>query len=120
MGWMGPLTNRQYEVWTEWLDLQWNNPGVLEYYLMQIACQVTRSNAKNPKSVKMQNFKLEFKARNSNPQGKRQRDLQMAWSKARWAAIIGTDQPPTPPPDNSIDSEPVGVGEYAIEERVGS
>jgi len=88
MGWEGPLTARQYEVWQAWLDLQWNRPSRTDHYLMQIAAQVTRAAAKNPRSVKSEGFKIEFKTRDT-PKNPAQKQIELQQSKARWGAILG-------------------------------
>lgn len=57
---------------------------------MQIAHAVTRANAKNPRSVKFDHMKMEFRPTDSSrPKSKAQVKVETAFSKARWAAILG-------------------------------
>lgn len=89
---------------------------------MQVALNVLRSNAKNPGRFKMKDCELQFRGRERKPRSKAQRQLEMQWSKFRWATIIGTDLPPRPSDNHhpSPEQEPLGEGEYAVEERIGS
>jgi len=40
MGWCGPMTHRQFEVWQEWLNQQWNKPSRTDHYLLRIASYI--------------------------------------------------------------------------------
>lgn len=53
-------THRQFLGWDAWLEEQWNRPDRNDHYLMQIAVTIQRLLAKNPKSIKLSNFKLSF------------------------------------------------------------
>jgi hypothetical protein len=61
MGWIGPVTHRQYLAWQEWLDEQWDCPDRTDHYLMSIAAEVRRGNAKNPRQVEVDHLRLKFK-----------------------------------------------------------
>lgn len=61
MGWDGPITHRQFICWNEWLDfIAINQTSRDNYYQMQVACEQRRSISKNPRSVKLDHFKLRF------------------------------------------------------------
>lgn len=88
MGWPGPVTHRQFLAWQAWFTFSVNDPGRIEYYLMQIAMEVRRGHVKKPNSLKMDQFKLNFKAgeEESNPKPKRRmtKEEVSAISKQRW------------------------------------
>ena len=75
---------RQYRAWNAWLDQERNRPTKSEHYLMQIACEVCRGNAKNPKSVKLEQFKLKF----TDP-AKESILVRATRSKNVWMAALG-------------------------------
>jgi hypothetical protein len=109
MGWEGPLTARQAQVWSAWFSRQMNQPDRTDHYLMQIALVVARSNSKRPRSIKMKDFELEFREKD-RPKKKSaaQRQIEMQYSKAMWAARLGTTVGPRSPV----------TGEYEVDEPV--
>ena len=56
-------TNREYETWMAWLDMQWNNPDLICHYLMQVAMEVRRLFRKNPNAVHLKHMKIPFESR---------------------------------------------------------
>lgn len=60
MGWVGPMTHRQFTLWQTWLNAQLDIPSRDNYYQMQIACEQRRTFSKNPKDVTPDQFKLTF------------------------------------------------------------
>lgn len=89
LGWPGPMTHRQFLVWSAWLDEQWNRPDRTDHYLMQVAAEVRRGNAgKKARQVKMQHFLLEFKQVQ-----KEKRKETAAEAKARWLNVVGYKEP---------------------------
>ena len=48
MGWSGPMTDRQYNAWLNWLDADMNNPSRADYYAMMVA---QASGAKNVQPI---------------------------------------------------------------------
>lgn len=60
MGWDGPMTNRQYLVWIEWLKGDWNNPSRSDHYQMQTACEVRRVLSSEPNKIQSEQFKIPF------------------------------------------------------------
>lgn len=49
-----------FRSWLVWLDDWLNQPGKQEYYMMRIALEVARANAKDPNSVNLDQFKIRF------------------------------------------------------------
>jgi len=46
----------------EYLDEQWNEPKLSDFYLMQIACEVRRVLARNRNAIQLKHFLLKFNA----------------------------------------------------------
>ena len=64
-----------------------NEPGKTEYYLAQIAHAIIASNAKDPKTVKLDNYLMTFKkARKAAPVPVGDKVSQ---SKQSWLGIVG-------------------------------
>ncbi len=62
MGWPGPMTHRQYLVWQEWLNQEWNRPDRSDHYAMQVAKTVAQSAAgRHGRGIKLNQFKIPFK-----------------------------------------------------------
>lgn len=100
MGWPGPPTHRQYLATQTWLNLQWNQPSRADNYAMQIAYEVRRANAKNPRSVKMRHLQLRFEERKTAARMGPMTVEQVAAAKARWRGwikrpILRVDAPQT-------------------------
>lgn len=87
MGWPGPMTHRQYLAWDAWLDWQWDRPGLTEHYLMQAAWVAAQANAKNPRRLKMEQFRLRFGAEKARRPAAG-REQAAAWSKAKWLGMM--------------------------------
>lgn len=58
---MKDVTHREYLEWVDIFDEEWNEPDRHDYYQMQTALNVARGNAKNPRSLNLQQFKIPFK-----------------------------------------------------------
>jgi hypothetical protein len=65
LDWIDPVTNKPFSLthrqaiaWEEYTLLALEYPTRADYYAMVIACQVARSNAKDPASVRLSNFRL--------------------------------------------------------------
>ena len=54
------VTNREYLTWQAWFSDEMNRPSRSDYYLMQIACEVARVLAKDPRKIQQKHFLLEF------------------------------------------------------------
>lgn len=88
LGWPGPMTHRQFLAWQAWLDEQWDRPDRTDQYLMQIACEVARANAKHPDRLRLEHFRLRFGA--ARPAGRKLTPEEAAAaSKARWMMAAG-------------------------------
>lgn len=84
-------THRQFLVWDAWLEEQWNRPDRNDHYLMQIAVTIQRLLSKNPRSIKLGNFKLSFEreaAPGSIAELKRQKEEAKA-SERTWLQFFG-------------------------------
>lgn len=83
MGWDGPLTHRQYECWTQWLNIHaFNHPSRTDHYLMQIATEQRRSYVKNPRGVKLKDFQIKVTQKDNETQASR--DVRIQQMKQRW------------------------------------
>ena len=78
-------TYRQYLAWLEWLQEEQNNPSASDYYLMSIAAEVRRSVVKQPSSVKLDDFRIQFKAGPTPPPDP---TIAAAQAKALWRARL--------------------------------
>lgn len=61
-----------------------NRPSLTDMYLMRIACEVRRSYAKHPRSVKPDHFKIQFTRQGDESPETRAKKIEA--SKARWMA----------------------------------
>jgi hypothetical protein len=63
---------------------------------MQLACEVRRGWIKDPKQVKLEDFRLKFanKPRTATPV---ERHLATQFAKARWGMLMGKPRHSTPP-----------------------
>lgn len=85
-------THRQFMVALQWLRDQWENPDRTDYYLMQIAAEVRRGNAKNPRSVDANDFKMKFRESGRSRRYSRRnltREQAASISKATWMMRLG-------------------------------
>lgn len=85
MNWPGPMTYRQFSVWQDWLDEQWNSPSRSDHYVMQLNATVANMFSKNLLDMK----KLVIKFVRSVSR-KSEADRTLA-SKQFWAALAGAD-----------------------------
>jgi hypothetical protein len=75
-------TQREFEAWIAYLDLQAEKPDLLTWYLILIATEVRRSYVKKARSVKMKHLQLRFQDKVSDPK------KAVENSKAAWAALL--------------------------------
>lgn len=89
MGWEGPVTSQQLDVWDAWFEEQYNRPSRMDYYLAQIAWVVHRCVSglfsKSPITTKLSAFILKFTGREERKPGKE----QVVFEKEKWAAALG-------------------------------
>jgi hypothetical protein len=86
MGWEGPITHRQYLVWIEWLDMQYDYPSRADYYEMQTAAEVCRMRVgKKASTIKLESMRIRFR----NGEEKRlSKEEVTRLSKQRWLGIV--------------------------------
>jgi len=89
---MAKTSHREYLLWMDYLQAEWNQPSRSDYYLMQIAEKVTKAFGGNKKWGPGK-FKLPFGRKKSAGTAKPLTDLQkkvrMEQSKARWKSAVG-------------------------------
>lgn len=84
-------TYREYLLWLDWLDKQYNEPSRTDYYLMQIAMYVASKFSK--KTWKLKDFEIPFQVKTEmTEEEKQQRALQ---SKSAWGMILGASKAST-------------------------
>lgn len=65
-------------------------PSKTEYYLMRIAMEVQRVLSKDPKKIKLNDFKLSFDVKDEDPKERKRKQRQkMEQSKAAWLGSVG-------------------------------
>lgn len=89
MGWEGPMTHRQYQAWHQWLEEDFNNPGKLEAYLMQVAAEVRMGNSKEPSKVKIDDMKVIRKRHKVSQPTEEGRKLATTAAKMKWMGAFG-------------------------------
>lgn len=89
MGWDGPVTHRQFVIWSRWYRDEYSTPSRSDYYLAQIAAEVRRGLVKNPQSVKLSTFVLDFDdSRRRMPE--LSPEAQDELSKSKWLAFMAS------------------------------
>ena len=91
LGWDGQLTHRQYTVWALFRFEELNTPTKQEQYLMQINATIARLFAKNPHTIKADDFKLVFKRTGTvdAPMSEDEMKKRIAFSQAMWIGAAG-------------------------------
>jgi hypothetical protein len=77
-------TVREMRVWLAWLDMELDKPDRSDHYAMQVACEVRRVLARNPRGIQVGDFRLRFHAPKSTSAAQ-----AAQWSKAKWFAAVG-------------------------------
>lgn len=88
---MEKTTSREYVEWMVFLERAWQEKDKEEYYHALIAAEVRRANVKDPRSVKMEDLLLTFKAEEKEvkpPCSPEEAEERMAVSKAFWSAVM--------------------------------
>lgn len=82
-------TKRQIAAWLVYLKQKWDNPTTTEYYLMQVAAEIRRTKAKNPRRVKVQDLRIVFKS-NKNHRNMTEEEKKRAAqaSKNAWIGMF--------------------------------
>lgn len=81
-------TQRQFRTWISWLDEQWDQPTLSDYYCMQIAAEVRRVLSNKPNSIKLEDFKMKFSKPKLVSKATSAKDKAAA-SLANWKAFLG-------------------------------
>ena len=81
-------THREYLAWMEWLDEEWKQPETTDFYLMQVAQEVARKFARNPRAIKLENFVLEFSEKQKEKPQPKTKAEAAAMSKSIWLARV--------------------------------
>lgn len=89
MGWSGP-TYRQHVVANAWLDLQWNEPGRLEWYLMRLMAETVNCQlSKGAKPTLPEQYKLVFEFKRPLTEEEEAAAQSNMWLKAVGATGAG-------------------------------
>jgi hypothetical protein len=87
---MQKTSHRQFRLWMDWLDEQWNKPGLTEQYIAQLTREVhfTRR-LKNP-IKSLSSWFLKFTRQDAKPEPAPMTiEEATAAAKARWFAYTG-------------------------------
>ena len=85
---MRETTLNDFHLWTKWLDDQWDNPTLTDYYLMSVAQSIWQVNSDNPNRIKLNSFKLTAAKKDSEMTEEQiAQNLQMTLSM--WTGILG-------------------------------
>jgi len=76
-------------MWIEFLNKEEKNHSKQEYYLAQIAAEVRRGNAKNPRRVRVEDFLLEFKEQIVNQEKEVDVETLVESHKRFWLTSLG-------------------------------
>lgn len=79
----------EYEIWMEWLELEWNRPSRTDHYIMQATQEIVRNRAKYPAQVKLDPFKMSFVVMASNSDNTMSEEDQLAMTKVAWCGVVG-------------------------------
>ena len=77
-------THREYLAWLAYLEDQWNEPTLTDFYLMEIAAEVRRVLSKKPNDIRIGQFLLKF-GKGSQAQ---QQPESVEAVKARWKGFV--------------------------------
>lgn len=90
MGWPGPMTHRQFLVWTAWLKEQWNSPNRTDHYLMllaqHLALMPARVWGKSGGHLSLSDCALSFMHKKP---AKITQEQASKWAKAKWFGVTG-------------------------------
>jgi len=81
-------TERQLVVALVWLAEQQAQPDRTDHYLMQVALEVARGHVKNPRRLKLDDFRLRPKPDKVHPDLPQTREQAAALSKSRWQGMM--------------------------------
>jgi hypothetical protein len=87
-------THREYLLWNEYLDEQWEKPDRHDHYLMQIAMYVSRQFGSSSGKLKLSSFKLPFVWRKAEAvpiktEAEEAKAKSAESAKSRWFGFLG-------------------------------
>jgi ribosomal protein S19E (S16A) len=84
------VSHREHLIWVEHLraerEAEWETPTPEQWYMMAIAAEVRRVLSRNPRDIKVEDFRLRFR---TGPQKPVSPEVALAWSKAHWGLAVG-------------------------------
>lgn len=83
------MSHREYLMWIMFLGEELDNPNKTEQYLMQIALEIRSGEVKNPRKLKLSDFKLVYDNKKDMPESKLTKQQRTAISKATWRSRLG-------------------------------
>ena len=82
-------THRQYRLWMDYLDAEWDIHSRTDNYLMQIAMEVKRVLSGKPSLIKLKDFVLSFVSDKPKPEvTEEQKQQKVKWFKSQWLARL--------------------------------
>lgn len=85
-------THRQMLGWKEWIKNQDNNPSRTDYYIMRIGVEIARILARDPDSITLENFKINFVDPVEEAERKKKLAIEkIKTTKNRWREKIALD-----------------------------
>jgi len=82
-------TKRQIAAWLVYLKQKWDSPTTTEYYLMQIAAEIRRTKAKDPRRVRIEDLRIIFRSKRSHRDMTEEEKKQAAQaSKNAWIGMF--------------------------------
>lgn len=81
-----------FHLWMRWLDDQWDEPSLTDYYLMSVAQSIWQVHSENPSSIKLNSFKLNRKVE-SGELTKEQIAHNLQMTLSIWTGIMGGKSP---------------------------
>lgn len=85
---MREISLNDYHLWIKWLDDQWDNPTLTDYYLMSVAQSVWQVNSETPGNIKLNSFKLTRK-KNDGEMTEEQVAQNLQTTLSIWSGILG-------------------------------
>ncbi len=94
LGW-GYYSQREHNLWQQYLDAKWNRPNRSDHYLMRIAQRVHQGFVKEPNSVTLEMQKVKFdtttpqQQKDKEPVYKSAEEAAHAHKTGKWAWLMG-------------------------------
>ena len=76
-------TSTEFVEWIEYFRQDFNVRRREDYFLANIACEIRRSVVKNPKSVKLKPFLLEFETKPIKKERRNTLNTWLAWARVK-------------------------------------